>query len=133
MYVCTMSQEKLYELTGFILKTFRPTWYEAKEVIDDRGKRVWFHGFETLCCGELWNVDLWFFDKETCEGAAAFCDAISARADEEMRKCIGDIKRALIESGEYCFEKFTSMDVYSAVLDHGVTDIEGFLKLHNKA
>ena len=42
-----MSLKKLYELTSFILSTFNPVWYEAKEVVNDEGKTVWFHGFET--------------------------------------------------------------------------------------
>lgn len=60
-----MSLDKLYELSSFILNTFHPTWNEAKEEINEDGKRVWFHGFETTITGELWNIDLWFFDKET--------------------------------------------------------------------
>lgn len=58
-----MSLEKLYALSDFILRTFHPVWYEAKEEVNAEGKTVWFHGFETTITGELWNVDLWFFDK----------------------------------------------------------------------
>lgn len=35
-----MSIEKLYELTDYIIKTFRPKWYEAKEEVTDEGKTV---------------------------------------------------------------------------------------------
>ena len=51
-----MSLDKLYELSSFILNTFHPIWYEAKEEINEEGKRVWFHGFETMITGELWNM-----------------------------------------------------------------------------
>lgn len=30
----------------------------------------------------------------------------------------------------YSFEQYRSMDVYKAVLEAGVTDVEGFLVLH---
>ena len=30
-----MSLEKLYALTRYVLETFRPVWYEAKEVVTD--------------------------------------------------------------------------------------------------
>ena len=49
----SMSKEKLYELTAYIMKTFSPTWYEAREEMNDEGKTVWFHGFEAIIEGEL--------------------------------------------------------------------------------
>ena len=48
-----MSLDKLYELSSFILNTFHPTWYEAKEETNEEGKIVWFHGFETIQLMEL--------------------------------------------------------------------------------
>lgn len=47
-----MSQKKLYELTAFIIERFHPLWYEGKEEINDKGKKVWFLGFETTITGE---------------------------------------------------------------------------------
>ena len=73
-----MSREKLYQLTSFVLDVFHPLWYEAKEEVNDEGKRVWFHGFHVLIDDELWNVDLWFFDTETITKAEAYCDGISS-------------------------------------------------------
>lgn len=39
-----MSLDKLYDLSDFILKTFKPIWYEAKQVVDNQGKNMvsWF-------------------------------------------------------------------------------------------
>lgn len=125
-----MNLEKLYRLTSFILDTFRPFWYEAKEEVDDEGKRVWFQGFEAIIDGERWNFDLWFFDRETIEKAEAFCDSIAARATPAQRESIMEIKRGLMERGLYSFEKFCSMDVYKAVLEENIQTIEGFLARH---
>lgn len=91
-----MSQEKLYELTAFIIERFHPVWYEGKEEINEKGKKVWFLGFETTITGELWNVDLWFFDRDTIRDAEAYCDN-------------------------------KSMDVYRAVMEHNVKNIEKLL------
>ncbi len=124
----TMSKERLYELTQFILAAFMPTWYEAKEEINSDGKTVWFHGFETMITGELWNVDLWFFDKPTIEKAEQYCDEITRKATPEQKQAILDIKTALIERGLYSFDQYTSMDVYTAVLDGGVMNINQFLE-----
>lgn len=125
-----MSLDKLYELSAFILDTFHPTWYEAKEEINEEGKRVWFHGFETMLTGELWNVDLWFFDRETITNAESYSDEIVQRTSQIQKDRIIQIKEELIARDLYSFEKYKSLDVYKAVLENGVVDVEGFLKLY---
>lgn len=125
-----MSAEKLYELTDFILRTFHPCWYEAKEEVTAEGKRVWFHGFETRITGELWNIDLWFFDQETIDRAEQYCDHIKEHADAEQKAAIMQIKRELIRRGLYAFDQYKSMDVYQAVLENRVMNTEEFLQLY---
>lgn len=44
--------DSLYDLSQYIIKTFRPVWYEAKETQDEHGNTIWFHGFETTITGE---------------------------------------------------------------------------------
>lgn len=88
---------------------------------------VWFHGFETYITGELWNVDLWFFDKETIHKAEKYCDVILAKATQKQKELIIKIKHELIARGLYSFEQYNSMDVYKAVLEDGVQDVEEFL------
>ena len=122
-----MSAEKLYDLTAFIIKTFRPVWYEAKEEKVETGT-VWFHGFETRITGELWNVDLWFFDRETISQAEQYCDDIARRMTQVQKDVTVHIKQELIKREFYSFEKYKSIDVYSAVLDKGVTSIDEFLE-----
>ncbi len=124
-----MSLEKLYRLSNSILHRFRPVWYEAKETENEERNHVWFHGFETLVEGELWNIDLWFFDKKTIFQAEAYCDAVSAHVKETpaMKDMIIDLKKALIAKQLYTFEQFTSMDVYDAVLHQHLYTVEDFL------
>ncbi len=126
-----MSLDKLYELSSFILNTFHPTWYEAKEEINEEGKRVWFHGFETVITGELWNVDLWFFDRETIANAERYCDDIAQRTSQSQKDRIVQIKEELIARDLYSFEKYKSIDVYKAVLENDVADAESFLRLYS--
>lgn len=125
----TMSTDRLYQLTDWIIKTFKPVWYEAKEEITDDGKTVWFHGFETNITGELWNVDLWFLDKDAIESAEKYCDELAEKANCAQKKQIVKIKQELIARKLYSFDQFTSMDVYSAVINNGVTNIAEFLEL----
>ena len=126
-----MSMEKLYALSDFIIKTFRPTWYEAKQEVNEKGETVWFHGFETMITGELWNVDIWFFSREEIKEAERYCDAVSAKATEEERGAIVAIKEELIRRGLYSFERYRSVDVYKAVTGMGVRTVEEFLRRYD--
>ena len=127
-----MSIEKLYELTDYIIKTFRPKWYEAKEEVTDEGKTVWFQGAEAVIEGELWNFDLWFFDRETIGKAESYCDGIAARTAEipGARESVIKIKQELLRRGLYGYGegKYISMDVYRGVLEQGITGIEDMLE-----
>lgn len=130
----SMSIEKIYELTSFIISRFKPCWYEAKQEVGSEGKNVWFHGFETLIPGELWNVDIWFFDSETINKAEKYSDSIinQVKNNEKMKKSIIQIKQCLIEKGLYNHEKFISIDVYKAVIDMGIQNVEEFLQRYQK-
>ena len=123
-----MSLEKLYCLTSFILEKFQPVWYEAKEGITPDGKTVWFHGFETMITGQLWNVDIWFFDKSKIEAATDYCDSIVRQTTPEQKQQIVAIKEELIRCGLYSFEAYRSVDVYRAVTELGITTPEQFLR-----
>ena len=127
-----MSLEKLHGLTAFILEKFHPIWYEAKEEVNQEGKTVWFHGFETKIAGQLWNVDIWFFDKEDIEDAARYCDSIAQRTTPEQKQQIVAIKEELIRRGLYSFETYRSIDVYRAVTELGITTPEQFLNQYQR-
>ncbi len=129
-----MNPEKLYALTRYVLETFRPVWYEAKEEITDEGKTVWFHGWEAYMDGELWNFDIWFFDEETITKAEEFCGGISAKLADapEKKAVITQIKRDLIGRGLYSFEQYHSMDVYRAVLELGMTSADEMIRDYRK-
>ena len=122
-----MSQERPYEMTIFILNRFHPVWYEGKEEISDKGKKVWFLGFETMITGELWNVNMWFFDRETIANTEAFCDNITENATRGQKDAIIKIKNCLITKGLYSDENYKSIDVYKAVMEKDVKTIEEFL------
>lgn len=124
-----MSLDKLYRLSQFIIDKFHPIWYEAKEEINSENKIVWFQGFEAFIGNELWNVDLWFFDKDTIMLAEEYCDRIVQQVKElpESKEQIICLKRGLIARKLYSFDQYTSIDVYNAVLNQHITDIENFL------
>lgn len=125
-----MSLEKLYELTAFILKTFQPVWYEAKQEVNHEGNTVWFQGFEFKIEDDLFNVDVWFFNRETILKAEEYCETIASQSTDEQKEAIINLKRELISRGLYRFDKYTSMHVYEAVLEKHVSGIGEFLNLY---
>lgn len=129
-----MSLQKLHHLTNYILNNFNPTWYEAKEEIDEHGNKIWFHGFEFYLDYELWNIDIWFLDKVTINKAEKYCNDISEKVknNEDLRTSIIKIKQELINRNLYSFDKYTSLDVYDAVINKGVTNIDDFIKRYSK-
>ena len=124
-----MSLDKLYHLSQFIIDRFHPTWYEAKEEINSQNKTVWFQGFEALIENELWNVDLWFFDKDTIKLAEESCDKIVRQVKNlpSSKELIIQLKKELIARKLYSFDQYTSTDVYDAVLNQHITNLENFL------
>lgn len=125
----SMSLQKLYQLTNYILNNFNPTWYEAKEEINEQGNKVWFQGFEFYLNNELWNVDIWFLDKDAIENAEKYCDDISEKIkhNKQLSNAIIGIKQELIKRDLYSFDKYTSMDVYDAVLNKGIINFDEFI------
>jgi len=130
----SMSLEKMHRLTNYILNNFNPTWYEAKEEINEQGNEVWFHGFEFYLDNELWNVDIWFLDKNSIQKAEKYCDDISVKVkeNEHFRTAIIEIKQELIKRNLYSFDKYTSMDVYDAVLNNGIKRTDDFIEKYKK-
>ncbi len=125
----TMSLAQLYSLTTYILEAFHPVWYEAKEEVANDGKTVWFQGFEAVIDGALWNFDIWFFDSSTIQQAESYCETIAQRVAviPGAKEAILSLEKQLMEIDLYAFDKYTSMDVYSAVLDRNIYDLNTFL------
>ncbi len=125
-----MSLELLHELTVFILNTFKPVWYEAKEEYSPDGDTIYFHGFETVISGERWNFDIWFFDKKTIMEAEELCSRIEREIIDYPAKkdAVLEIKNYLITKGLYSYDKFTGMDVYRAVFDENIITLNAFIK-----
>ncbi len=129
-----MSLDKLYQLTEFILVNFHPIWYEVKEEINELGNKIWFHGFEFYYDNELWNIDIWFLDKNVIENTENYCITIaeSVKGNEQLRNVIIEIKQELINRNLYSFDKYTSMDVYDAVLK-SIMNTDDFINSYRKA
>ncbi len=116
----------IYELMKKIFDNLQPKWFEGKEVIED-GNKHYFIGFETDITGDLWNVDIWFFNKHLIEKTEEYCEKIARKvhANPILYDAIVNIKWHLIEAGYYG-TKFTSVDVYKAVTEENILNIDDF-------
>ena len=72
-----------------------------------------------------WKIDIWAIDSMQCEKLIQFQESIRARITETALLKILSIKSQVWRDPEYR-RSFIALDVYSAVLDHGVGDINGF-------
>ena len=121
----------IYVLMQKIFSKLQPKWFEGKEVIKD-GYNHYFIGFETDIIGELWNFDIWFFNKSLIKNTEDYCDNIAKKLHDNPILYDADIniKQALIKAGCYGTQ-FTSVDVYKAVIEDNVINVDDFYNWKN--
>jgi hypothetical protein len=74
-----------------------------------------------------WKIDIWVTDSDGFEAVRTHGERIQRRLSDSNRPSILQIKTACWRHPQYRRE-FSSGDIYEAVLEHGVTDIDGFWK-----
>jgi hypothetical protein len=74
---------------------------------------------------EGWKIDIWALEETEFRQKLSFHQHLERRLTSASRESILRIKSQFCHHPEYR-RRFSSMTIYDAVLDHGVTDIEGF-------
>jgi hypothetical protein len=74
-----------------------------------------------------WKIDIWMTGPDGFEAVRAHGERIQERLADSNRPLILKIKSACWRHPQYRRE-FSSGDIYDAVLEHSVTDIDGFWK-----
>jgi hypothetical protein len=72
-----------------------------------------------------WKIDIWTTGPAELERVLSYCDAISRRLSNTSRAAILRIKSECWQHPEYR-RAFSSADIYSAVLDQGIVDVQPF-------
>ncbi len=72
-----------------------------------------------------WNIDVWFVDQPERQPDLRHLESLLPRMDEQARSAILRIKGVWVASPEYG-RTVCGLDIYTAVLDAGVSDIRGF-------
>ena len=52
--------------------------------------------------------------------------------NKQLRTAIIDIKQELIKRNLYSFDKYTSMDIYNAVLNKNIINVDDFIEKRSK-
>lgn len=72
-----------------------------------------------------WKLDLWASGQEELDAVRSYSRRIQQRISPESRQSILEIKAACYQHPDYR-KIFGSVDVYEAVLEHGVQTVDGF-------
>jgi hypothetical protein len=75
--------------------------------------------------GGAWKIDIWQTDRQAFDLVRRFGEELSAPLTDTNRAVILEIKAACWRHPQYR-RGFTSADVYAAVFDRGVRDVQGF-------
>ena len=79
-----------------------------------------------------WKIDVWAVEPRECRRLIGYCDKVKNALTPETILMIMDIKSHCWKDPEYR-KLYTSIDIYTAVLDYGVIDLGGFKNyLRNK-
>jgi hypothetical protein len=77
--------------------------------------------------GILWQVDIWMIDAKQARERRELVERIEAGLDAENRSAILQIKQIVAASDTY-HRGISSVDIYLAVLDEGVRNIDEFIE-----
>lgn len=131
-----IKQSDIYAISNQIFQVYNPTWFETKDTFFDESgcPKGYFIGFESkIMDNNLWNVDIWFTNREHIEKHLKYIDHLKEKLTLENRKLIVMLKKILIQQGDYGIKIF-SVDIYQSVLEDHVSTLGEFKKwvLKNK-
>jgi hypothetical protein len=72
-----------------------------------------------------WKIDIWTVDPEQCQTLLAYCETFHSKLTQPTRHTIMEIKNQCCRDPQYR-RTFFSRDIYRAVLENGVTNLEEF-------
>jgi hypothetical protein len=72
-----------------------------------------------------WKIDIWMTDSNDFRATRQYTERINRRLSVANRRTIIDIKTACWRHPQYR-KGFSSVDIYDAVLDHGIRSIDEF-------
>lgn len=99
--------------------------------LQDFRKSIYPNRPQGLYCGvtylvkpkSFWKIDIWFSSKEQA-GAKKLVDSLKEKLTNENRLTILKIKNEMLQTKQG--KEISGMDVYKAVIEEGISNLEGF-------
>jgi hypothetical protein len=126
-----LSEEKFFELGSLIAGSFNPVKmsFRNERIAKTPGLPVGLYW--GIYLGDerngAWKIDIWAMDPKECQQRIEYCINLSNQISESARLIILDIKSKCWKDPAYR-RSYLSTDIYKAVLEDGVRDLEGFRK-----
>ncbi len=124
-----ISSNAFFELGSRLNTLFRPTrmhFLDSRTVAASGLPRGLYWGvYQNHQREDSWKIDVWALDRENCQQRIEFLEKSEERLTLSSRSTILDMKSQVWRDTEY-WKTFAGLDVYNAVLDHGVVDVAGF-------
>ena len=126
-----IDKQKFFELGGRIAELLNPHRMHFRDetiVATDGLPRGMYWGVYLRDERQgAWKIDIWATNADGFEPTRSYGERIRERLSDTSRSLILQIKSAVWSHPKYRRD-FASTDVYAAVLEHGVIDVEGFWK-----
>jgi len=128
----SITEEDFFAFVCDVGTILKPYYFDGMYRV---GNHAFGMGCETNILGEPWNVDIRIRDENEHLKGQAYCEHIVSRvtAEPHLGRLITDIKSAAADAGMYGMGKnpdrhYHSVEIYSAVLDDGVSGVEEFFE-----
>jgi hypothetical protein len=124
-----ISEEEFFTMGGRIAASLHPLKMSFRNEILKRTEGLPDGLYWGIYLGDerngAWKIDVWAVNKTECDRLLKFCEEIENKLSDETAAKILAIKSQCWKDPNYR-RSFTSMDIYNAVLEEGVSDIAGF-------
>ncbi len=130
LYVdCTdMNSEDPFRLAYDVSAAIKPhrISYQLHENTPGLPRGIYFGIQSNVLSANTWKIDLWLIGADLYAEYITNSKKLKARINSNARLRILEIKSAVWSHPQYRSD-FTSMDIYSAVLDNGVGSVDAFV------
>lgn len=139
LQVDNFSEVEFFALGGQLCRVFTPVKMSFRNELAAKTTGLpagWYWGVYLGNEREgAWKIDLWAVNASECQRLTRYCTAIKEKLTPETIPTILSIKSQCWKDPEYR-RSYGSTDIYNAVLEKKVTNMQGFkkyLKTHKKA
>lgn len=123
------TETEFFELGGRLASLLRPTNMRFRDTratpVEGLPPGMYWGVYMDRGIEDAWKIDIWALDSEQSKRLIDFQDDLAKRVTAAARLTILRIKSQVWRDPEYR-HSFTALEIYRAVLDHGIENVDGF-------